>query len=278
MVVANRDMRTRAELGANVEGTAVQLAGRKSLWMGEAARLVEDMGARFIDINMGCPAKKVTGGMSGSALMRDLDLAVTLIRAVVQAVRVPVSLKMRLGWDDGQLNAAELARRAVAEGVSLVTVHGRTRCQFYTGAADWAAIRPVTQAVEIPVVANGDVVDLAAARAALTASGAAGVMIGRGAQGAPWVVAQVRAGLAGAAIPRAPEGDELADMIAAHYDAMLRFYGSDLGRRVARKHLGWYMDRLNTPRELRAAVVTEVTPAAVLRLIPQLIEPSQKAA
>lgn len=278
MVVANRDMRTRAELGANVAGTAVQLAGREPVWMGEAARLVQDMGARFIDINMGCPAKKVTGGMSGSALMRDLDLAVILIRAVVQAVNVPVSLKMRLGWDDGQLNAAELARRAVAEGVSLVTVHGRTRCQFYTGAADWAAIRPVTQAVDVPVIANGDVVDLASARSALAMSGAAGVMIGRGAQGAPWTVAQVRAGLSGTAMPQAPEGEDLAAMIAEHYESMLSFYGSELGRRVARKHLGWYMDRLGTAADLRGVVFTEAAPSEVLRLIPRLIEPRQRAA
>ncbi|MEO8530239.1 MAG: tRNA dihydrouridine synthase DusB [Deltaproteobacteria bacterium] len=278
MVVANRDMRTRAELGANVEGTAVQLAGREPHWMAEAARIVEDLGARFIDINMGCPAKKVTGGMSGSALMRDLDLAVSLIRAVIQAVSVPVSLKMRLGWDDAQLNASELAHRAEAEGVTLITVHGRTRCQFYTGQADWQGIAPVVDAVNVPVLANGDVVDLASARAALHASNANGVMIGRGAQGAPWTVAQIRAALAQDDIPTAPQGAALTDLISTHYDSMLSFYGQELGRRVARKHLGWYMDRLQTPADIRAQIVTEADPMQVLRLIPDMTEHHAEAA
>jgi tRNA-dihydrouridine synthase B len=270
IVAANRDMRIKAELGAEVEGTAVQLAGREARWMGEAARMVADMGARFIDINMGCPAKRVTGGFSGSALMRDMDLAVSLIRAVVAAVEVPVTLKMRLGWDDTALLAPELARRAEAEGVSLITVHGRTRCQFYQGQADWAAIGAVKQAVAVPVIANGDITSAARAKDALAASGADGVMIGRGAQGAPWVVAEVRADLQGLTRPFVPEGAALSDLIAGHYDAMLTFYGRDLGRRVARKHLGWYMDRLDVTRDLRQRVLTAADPAEVFSLIPEI--------
>ncbi|WP_291337753.1 tRNA dihydrouridine synthase, partial [Albidovulum sp.] len=179
--------KARSDLGlADGTPTSVQLAGREARAMAEAARIVADMGARVIDINMGCPAKKVTGGLSGSALMRNLDHALGLVDAVVGAVEVPVTLKCRLGWDAGCLNAPDLARQAEAAGVRMVTVHGRTRQQFYTGAADWPAIRAVAEAVTVPVVANGDIRDLAGARAALAASGATAVMIGRGARGAPW--------------------------------------------------------------------------------------------
>jgi tRNA-dihydrouridine synthase B len=256
----------------------VQLAGREARWMGEAARMVADMGARFIDINMGCPAKRVTGGFSGAALMRDMDLAVSLIRAVIDAVEVPVSLKMRLGWDDAALLAPELAARAEAEGVSLITVHGRTRCQFYQGQADWTAIKAVKQAVSVPVIANGDIISTTTARSALAASGADGVMIGRGAEGAPWVIAEVRADLQGLTRPIQPQGADLTDLISEHYDDMLGFYGRDLGRRVARKHLGWYMDRLGVPTGLRQSVLTEATPEAVFALIPAITEHSAEAA
>ena len=278
MVVENSNMRARAELGADVAGTAVQLAGREPGWMAEAARMVEALGAPIIDINMGCPAKKVTGGLSGAALMRDLDLAVSLIRAVVGAVSVPVTLKMRLGWDDEQRNAAELARRAEAEGVTMITVHGRTRCQFYTGTADWAAIAPVKAAVNVPVIANGDIIDLPTARAALTASGADGVMIGRGAEGAPWVPAQIRAGLTGQPVPQTPQGRALAALISSHYTEMLDFYGAELGRRVARKHLAWYADANGAPEDLRKRLVTETEPDVVLGLIDGFAEPLAEAA
>ena len=277
LLTARPGTREKAELGAGIENTSVQLAGREAGAMAEAARMVADMGARVIDINMGCPAKKVTGGLSGSALMRDLDHALTLVDAVVGAVDVPVTLKTRLGWDDACLNAADLARRAAAAGVRMVVIHGRTRCQFYNGRADWAAIRPVVDAAGVPVVANGDVTDAATARSALTQSGAAGVMVGRGAQGRPWVLAEIAHALGHGPSPRIPKGTALADMIAGHYEEMLGFYGATLGLRVARKHLGWYMDHAETAPAQRRRVLTTTTPAEVLRAIPDLLDEKKAA-
>lgn len=267
MVQAKPGVRERAELSADVENTAVQLAGREAHWMAEAARQVADRGARVIDINMGCPAKKVTNGYSGSALLKTPDHALRLIEAVVSAVDVPVTLKTRLGWDDTLLNAPEVARRAQEAGVQMVTIHGRTRCQFYKGRADWSAIRAVKQAVSIPVIANGDIVDTAAARTALEQSGADGVMVGRGAQGKPWLLAQISHDLYGADAPDIPVGNDLIDMVRTHYQAMLGFYGADLGLRVARKHLGWYMDQAATPAPLRRAILTSRSTDEVLRLL-----------
>lgn len=262
-MVASHDMlnarpgsREKAELGLGHIGTAVQLAGREALPMAEAARMVEGQGAQIIDINMGCPAKKVTQGYSGSALMRTPDHALTLIEAVVKAVKIPVTLKTRLGWDDGLLNAPEIARRAEAAGISMITIHGRTRCQFYKGRANWEAIATVKQAVSIPVIANGDIISGATARQALKASGADGVMIGRGAQGKPWLLAQVANILYGTSAPVVPTGPAFADMVREHYAEMIRFYGKALGLRVARKHLGWFMDTCATPADLRKAVLT----------------------
>src|SRR6478752_4866795 len=210
----------------------VQLAGREAYWMGEAAKVAADAGADIIDINMGCPAKKVIGGYSGSALMRDPDHALTLIEATVKAVNVPVTLKMRLGWDENSLNAPEIAKRAEDAGVQLITIHGRTRMQFYEGRADWDAIRAVRDAITVPLVANGDVETVEDAHEILRRSGADAVMIGRGCQGRPW-----HAGvLAGA---DAPQPWEIADIAVEHYRMMLDFYGDVVGVRHARKHLGW---------------------------------------
>jgi len=275
MVQAKPSMRAkaRAELGLGEVRTAVQLAGRDAYWLAEAARMVADNGAEIIDINMGCPAKKVVGGMSGSALMREPDLALRLIEAVVSAVDIPVTLKTRLGWDDTCHNAAALAQRAAAAGVRMVTIHGRTRCQFYKGQADWAAIGNVVRACPVPVIANGDITSCRSARKALAQSGAAGVMIGRGAQGRPWLLAQVAADLFGTPAPQIPEGAALVALVSAHYEAILSFYGRDLGIKTARKHLGWYSDAANGANALRHRLLTATDPAEVLRLLPDALCP-----
>ncbi len=226
--------------GAGIACHVVQIAGCDAGLLAEAARLAEGEGAAMIDINMGCPARKVVGGLAGSALMRDLDQAVSLVRAVVGAVKVPVSLKMRLGWDDASRNAPELARRAEAEGVAMLTVHGRTRCQFYKGSADWAAIRAVVDAVDIPVVANGDCTSAADARAMLAASGASAVMVGRAAVGRPWLVGGIGRALAGSGEAEVPSAAARAAAALAHYDTLLDSFGVAHGVRHARKHLAGY--------------------------------------
>lgn len=248
----------------------VQLAGREAQWMAEGARIAAGEGADIIDINMGCPAKKVTGGYCGSALMRDPDHALSLIEATVAAVPVPVTVKMRLGWDHDSLNAPDIARRAEAAGAAMITVHGRTRQQLYKGQADWRAIAAVKQAVTIPVVANGDGESLESAATMLEESQADAVMIGRGHYGAPWLAGEIAAAASGRNATGIPESiGSIFDYITTHYHDMLIFYGMAQGLRHSRKHLGWYLDRHapDTPVELRRIVMTATEPALVIEAL-----------
>ncbi len=249
------EVHDRAELGLGNGQTAVQIAGREAHWMAESAKMLVGLGARMVDINMGCPAKKVTSGLSGSALMRDPDHALGLIEAVVGAVDVPVSVKMRLGWDDNH-NADYIAARAEAAGVRMITVHGRTRCQFYKGAADWKAVARVKAAVNIPLVVNGDIVDHASAKAAIAQSGADAMMVGRGARGRPWLLAELQ-GL--------KPSIDLEEIIISHYESMLSFYGTHIGMLNARKHLGWYLQSLSGGPALRNSLMRLDEPQKVIR-------------
>jgi tRNA-dihydrouridine synthase B len=251
----------------------VQLAGCEANWMAEGARISEAAGADIIDINMGCPARHVTGGQSGSALMRDLDHALTLIEATVSAVKIPVTLKMRLGWDDRSLNAPELARRAEAAGVQMISVHGRTRCQFYKGEADWGAVRAVKDAIHIPLVVNGDITSFEKAVTALEMSGADAIMIGRGAQGQPWLPGQIGRRLNSGIVEAAPSLAQQLGYIRALYDEVCSHYGLRIGLRHARKHLGWALDvaaqcsraPATTIKAWRQQILTSDDPAGVHR-------------
>ncbi len=260
---------------AGVGPHVVQLAGCETHWMAEGARIAEAAGADIIDINMGCPARHVTGGQSGSALMRDLDHAITLVEATVSAVKVPVTLKMRLGWDGRSLNAPELARRAEEAGVKMITVHGRTRCQFYRGEADWSAVRAVKDAVSIPLVVNGDITSFDKAVSALDQSGADAVMVGRGAQGQPWLPGQIGRRLETGVAETAPPLAEQLGHVRALYDEVCDHYGLRVGLRHARKHLGWALDTAAqygrvpaaTLKGWRQRILTSEEPAGVHRAL-----------
>jgi tRNA-dihydrouridine synthase B len=274
LVRGEREAAVRSE-GQGISIHVVQLAGCEAEWMEDGARIAEAQGADLIDINMGCPSKQVTNGAAGSALMRDLDHALTLVEATVDAVKVPVTLKMRLGWDTDSINAPELARRAEAAGAAMITVHARTRCQFYNGSADWAAVRAVKQAVNVPVVINGDVRDYDDAVVALQASGADAVMLGRGAQGRPWFAGQVASFLKNGLRNGAPPLDAQFALIAALYEEMMAHHGVAIGRRHARKHLGWALDcaaacagvSQEKLKAQRNRVLTADKPADALRLL-----------
>jgi tRNA-dihydrouridine synthase B len=261
---ARPDMLRRALGAESLTPFVIQLAGREPHWMAEGTRIAQDMGADIIDINMGCPAREVTGGLSGSALMRNLDHAVTLIEATVAASSVPVTLKMRLGWDHGSINAPELARRAEAAGVALVTVHGRTRCQFYGGKADWRAIRQVREAISIPLIANGDGSTVEDAQDMLRLSGADGIMIGRGAYGRPWWPGVIAEGLDPGSGIAVPSLDAESEIVLAHHDRILAHHGAHHGNRIARKHVGWVIGRL-ADRNLLTADAAALCRAALLR-------------
>jgi len=263
------DVVRRAAVGDGLPLTVIQLVGRQPQWLAKGAQMAEAAGADIIDINMGCPAKEVTGALSGSALMRDLDEAERLIAATVGATTRPVTLKMRLGWDDSSRNAPELAVRAERAGIRAITVHGRTRNQFYAGKADWRAVAEVKAAIKLPVIVNGDVLDDVSARAALAQSGADAVMLGRGAYGRPWIAAAIGASLTTGSPLAEPDPAARLGIVLDHFRDSLRFYGDLHGVKIFRKHLGWYVERAGMPvdtarrREARARVCRLVSPREI---------------
>jgi tRNA-dihydrouridine synthase B len=255
------------------EPVSLQLAGCEPRVMAEAAKLNEQRGAAIIDINMGCPVRKVVNGDAGSALMRDIPLATKLIEATVKAVKVPVTLKTRMGWDHSSLNAPELARIAEDLGVQMITIHGRTRCQLYKGSADWSFVRRVKDAVSIPVIVNGDICSIEDSREALRQSGADGVMIGRGAYGRPWLIAQVMSELGGGGHRPDPSLDEQLAAMLQQYDEMLALYGTHTGVNLARKHIGWYTKGLPGSAEIRNRVNSQDDPDVVVAMLRDFYAP-----
>lgn len=271
MIMENKKSMQKSSIIHEDATSCVQIVGCEPEVMAEAAKISQDMGAKIIDINFGCPAKKIVGGHSGSALMRDEKLAGQIIEAVVNSVKIPVTLKMRTGWDEANRNAPNLARIAENAGVQMVTVHGRTRSQFYSGKADWAFIKEVKKVIKIPVIVNGDIVSCTIAKEALIQSGADGIMVGRGAYGKPWLLAQMMHYLNTGQVQPEPPINIQVDIILNHYQSILEYYGIDIGIKIARKHLAWYSKGMHNASNFRAKINCLNDPIEVIKLIKESI-------